>query len=162
MKNIFVLLAATSAISLATSAYASEETTKTSATSADGTTHTSDSTVKVDVDSKGRIDKTVTTDSSTDAKGVMNKKQDSSETQIEEKARGGYTQTTTNKHTDANGTDLTMKTMTNVDVDTDGKITTTATTEKTTDPKGLMNKEVSTTKSKSVNGKVIELNKKVK
>lgn len=174
MKNMFAILVATTAVGLATSSYAADEsaqdkskveykkdggyesTKSTEHTTTGGTTHSTETKVDVDVDRQGRVDKTSKTESTTDPKGLMNKKDDTSETQIEEKARGGYKQTTTRKHTDAEGTNTTYKTVTDVDVDGNGKITTTATTEKTVDPKGLMNKTSTESKTKAVNGRVVD------
>lgn len=173
MKHSMLLtLAATAAVSLASSAYAEEAQVKSKVeykkdggyessrtmeqTTPSGTAVTSDSKVDVSVDSKGRVDKTVKTEAGSDAKGLMNRKKDKSETHIEEKARGGYKQTTTRVHADANGTDTTYKTTTDVDVDDSGNVTTTATTEKTVDPKGLLNEKTSTSKVKTVNGRVVE------
>lgn len=175
MKNSFALLAVTAAIGLAASApaYAADEkaavkssvdykkdggyeATRTSEqVSAGGTKTTSKAKVDVDVDSQGRIDKTEKAETTTDPKGLMNKKQDTSKTEIEEKDRGGYKQTTTTKHIDASGTNITYKTVTDVDVDADGNVTTTAKTEKTVDPKGLMNADKVSSTTKAVNGKVV-------
>lgn len=175
MKNTFALLAATAAIGLAASApaYAVDEkaevkssldykknggyeATRTSEqVTAGGTKTTSKTKVDVDVDSQGRIDKTEKAETVTDPKGLMNRKKDTSSTEIEEKARGGYKQVTTTKHIDADGTNITYKTTTDVDVDSDGNVTTTAKTEKIVDPKGLMNAEKTTSTTKSVNGKVV-------
>ncbi len=174
MKNIFALLSATTMLTMGTGAFAADESAKSTSkvdykknggyestrsseqTTSDGTAHSSENKVDVDVDSKGNIDKTVKSTSSTDPKGMMNKKKDTSETEIEEKSNGGYKQTTTRNQTDADGTDITYKTTTNVDVDDKGNVVTTATTEKTVDPKGLMNKTKTTSKTKTVNGQVVE------
>lgn len=174
MKNMFAILAATTTLSVANSAYSIDEQTKnkstmeykdnggyeskrsTEHTTPDGTTHSSESKVDVEVDSSGNIDKTIKTESTVDPKGMWNKKDSTSETQIEEKANGGYKQTTTRKYTDANGTKITYKTVTEVDVDNAGNVTSTATTEKTVDPKGLMNETTTKSKTKAVNGRVIE------
>jgi hypothetical protein len=50
--------------------------------------------------------------------------------------------------------------VTDVDVDGSGNVTSTATTEKTTDPKGWMNETKSVSKTKKVNGVVIERSEK--
>lgn len=177
MKRIIAVLAATTALSLVNPAFAASEsaegktkvdyksnggyeaTRSAEQTSADGTKHKSDATVDVDVDSKGKTSKTVKAESVTDAKGLGNKKADAAKTTYEDKDRGGYKQTTTRKHADANGTDTTYVTTTDVDVDSDGNVTTTAKTEKTVDPKGLMNKKTTAAKTKTVNGKVVEQTK---
>lgn len=179
MKNIIAVLAITAATALPCATFAADETSESKAkveyetdggyessrssehTTPSGTTHSSESTVDVDVDSAGRVDKTVKTETVTDPKGLMNRKKDVSETEIEEKAYGGYKQTTTRKHKDAAGTDTTFKTVTDVDVDSTGNVTTTATTEKTVDPKGLFNKTTTESKTKTVNGRVVEKNKKI-
>ena len=179
MKNTFSLLAVTAAVSLATSAFAASESaevkstmenkknggyesTRTSdQTMRDGTKVSGESKVDVDIDSDGKVDKTVNNETIKDPKGMLNKKKDMNETEYEEKANGGYKQTTTSKHTDADGTNVTLVTTTDVDVDSSGKVTSVAKTEKTVDPKGLMNKETTTDKTKTVNGKVVDRTKKV-
>jgi len=178
MKNTFSLLAATAAVSLATSAFAASESaevkskmehkknggyesTRTSDQTTDGTRVSGESKVDVDVNSDGTVDKTVKNETVKDPKGMWNKKKDATKTEYEEKANGGYKQTTTSKHTDAEGTNITLVTTTDVDVDNAGNITSVAKTEKNVDPKGLMNQETTTDKTKTVNGKVIERTKKV-
>lgn len=178
MKNMLSVVIATASIGLATSAFAADESAETKSTldykknggyeskvtskevNQSGTSKNTESKVNVDVDSKGNVDKTVSDETTTDPKGLMNKKTDTSETQIEDKANGGYRQTTTRHHTDAEGTNTTYKTVTDVTVDDDGNVTSTATTEKTVDPKGLMNEKTTTSKTKTVNGKVVESKKK--
>lgn len=179
MKNMFAVLAATAAVGLASSSYAADETaqdkakmeykknggyvaTRSSEHSTDDTTRSSDSKVDVDVDSNGNVEKTIKSESTTDPKGMMNKKKDTSKTEIEEKANGGYKQTTVRKHTDANGTDTYYKTVTDVEVDNDGNVTSTATSEKTNDPKGWWNETKTTSKTKTVNGRVVEHTEKSK
>ena len=173
MKQMLAVLAATTALTLAAPTFAASESTDGSSkvsyksnggydasrsseqTSTDGTTTKSKGDVDVDVDSNGKTTKTVKAMSSTDPKGLGNKKADIAKTTYEDKDRGGYKETTVRKHKDANGTNTTYTTTTDVDVDTDGNVTTTAKTEKTVDPKGLMNSKTTTTKTKSVNGKVV-------
>lgn len=174
MKNIsFATFATTMAMGISAISYAAEnesektktryydnggyESTRSSEdTTANGTTHTSESKVGVEVDSNGRAQKKVKTSAVTDPKGLMNKKEDNAESQIEEKPRGGYKLTVTRQHTDANGTNVLYKTITDVDVDEAGNVTTTATTEKTVDPKGLMNETTTKSTTKSINGRVVE------
>lgn len=133
------------------------ESTRTSErTSKAGTKQTSKSTVDVDVDSDGKVEKSVNSKVVTDPKGLMNKKKNESETNIEEKKNGGYKQVTTRNHVDADGTNTTYETTTDVDIDSKGNVTTTAETKKTVDPEGLMNKTTTTSTTKSVNGKVVE------
>lgn len=177
MKNIFTLLAATTAISLAGSAYAADESAKVKSdmeykknggyeasrsaerTNASGTKHKSEAKVDVDVDSDGKTDKTVKSESSSDPKGLWNKKTNTSKTEVEDKERGGYKATTKNEHADRDGTSHKTEKKTDVDVDSDGDVTTTTTTEKTSNPKGLMNETTTKTKTKSVNGRVVESTK---
>jgi hypothetical protein len=179
MKKKFALLAATAAFGLATSAYAADDSAQTKSnveyknnggyeasrsaerTTTDGTTNASESKVDVSVDSNGNATKTEQTETSTDPKGLMNKKEDQNKTKFSEKENGGYTQTTTSKHKDADGTDVTLTTTTDVDIDKDGNVVTSAKTKKTVDPKGLFNSKTTTTKTKTINGRVVEQRKKV-
>ncbi len=173
MRNTLGALVATTAIGIASLAYADdatatnttienkanggyEATTKSSETTPNGTDKSSTGTESVDVDSKGNIDKTIKTESVTDPKGMWNKKTDNSESSIQEKSNGGYTQTTIRKHTDRSGTDTYYKTVTDVSVDSDGNVTSVATSEKTTKPKGWFNKTEASSKTKTVNGTVTE------
>lgn len=112
--------------------------------------------VDVDVDSDGKKSRTVTSKSTNDPSGLMNKSSKEGETTIEEKANGGYKQTTVREGVDSKGTSVYYKTVTDVEIDGKGNVTTTATTDKTTDPKGLFNKTSTSTKVKTVNGKVVE------
>lgn len=179
MKNTLSLLLVTAAVALATSSYAAdksaqvestmeqknnggyESSVKSEAVTAAGTKKTSESSVDVSIDSNGNLDKKVETENVADAKGLFNKKTDSSDTQIEDKANGGYKQTTTRRHADANGTNTVYKTVTDVSIDSDGNIVSNATTDKTVDPKGLMNKKTTTSRTKAVNGDVVLKTKKV-
>lgn len=129
-------------------------------TTADGTKHKAETNVDVDVNSKGLVDKTVTTESSADPKGILNKKKDTAKSELKEKDRGGYKQTVTRKHTDAEGTNVTAKETTEVEVDKEGNVTETTKTEEKIDPKGLMNQKKVVSKSKKVNGELIEQTKK--
>lgn len=177
MNNKFVLLAATAAVTLATSAFAAEEKANTKVeyknnggyeatrsvenTSANGTTVSSKSKVDVDVDAKGNVTRSIDTSTATDPKGMLNQKVDNGNTTFEEKSNGGYKQTTQRTHTDQQGTDITLKTVTDVDIDKKGNVITTAKTEKTVDPSGLFNSSTETSTSRSVNGVVVEQKKKV-
>jgi len=174
MKQFFALLTVSTAIGLAGTTYAAEEAAKVNTKveykkdggyeatrsseriTPSGTKNAAESNVDVSVDSKGRVDKKVKAEASSDPKGLLNKKQDTSETNIVEKDRGGFKQTTVRKHTDADGTNTTYKTVTDVDVDKDGNVTTKAMTERTVDPKGILNAVKSVTRSKTVNGQVVE------
>jgi len=60
------------------------------------------------------------------------------------------------------GTNVYYKTVTDVDVDTSGNVKTTATTEKTTDPKGLWNKTTTTNTTETVNGHLTKSSSKTK
>lgn len=177
MNSKISLLAATAAVALASASYAAEDkanskveyknnggyeaTRNAESTSANGTTVSSKSKVDVDVDSKGNVTRTLDTQASTDPKGMLNKQADNGKTVFEEKSNGGYKQTTERSHTDQQGTDITLTTTTDVDVDKKGNVITTAKTEKTVDPSGLFNSRTETSTSKSVNGVVVEQKKKV-
>jgi hypothetical protein len=67
-----------------------------------------------------------------------------------------YKQTTIRKHTDRNGTDTYYKTVTDVTIDSHGNVTSTVNSKKTIKPKGWFNKTESSSKTKSVNGTVVE------
>jgi len=177
MKTTLALLSATAVLALSGASLAADETVKGESkveykedggyestrsskhVTPEGTTHATETEVDVDVDSSGRASKTVKTEAVTDPKGLMNKKKDTSKTEIEEKPRGGYVQTTLSKHTEADGTDVTIKTVTDVDVDTSGNITTTAKSERVVDPKGWLNETKTTSTTKTVNGRVVEQKK---
>lgn len=129
-------------------------------TAPDGTVHSYEQKTDVDVED-GRTTKTTETVTKTDPPGLMNSRKDTSKTEIIEKPRGGYTQITTNEHKDLDGTDVTIKTTTEVDVGADGKIITTAKSEKIVNPQGLMNREKTTSQTKSINGRIVERLKEV-
>lgn len=172
--SLFTALAATAAISLTSAAFAADPSaemksnttykknggyeTKASSdqVTASGTAKSAETSVDVDVDSKGNVDKSVKMTATNDPKGLMNAKKDQSQTQIEEKTNGGYKQTTVRKHTEANGTNVYYKTVTDVDVDANGNVSSTTTSEKVTDPKGLWNETKTQSKTKSYNGKVVK------
>jgi hypothetical protein len=179
MNKLFAILAATTILASTVPAFAVEEsqesktkteykkdggydsTTTSSSTNTNGTANTAQSSTNVSVDSKGYVEKTTKSENTSDPKGLMNKEKDTSETTLDEKPRGGYKQVTMRKHLDANGTNIVYTTTTDVDVDANGNVTTTALTEKTVNPKGLMNETTTKTRSKSINGKMIEDSKKV-
>lgn len=180
MRNMLAVLAATAAIGMSGAGYAADESAQTNATvdykknggyetnrttdqtTANGTAVSTERKVDVTVDSSGNTDKSVKTESVIDPNGLGNKKNNNSETKIEEKSNGGYKQTTMSKHKDSNGTDTYYKTVTDVDVDSAGNVTSTATSEKVVDPKGLWNETKSTSKTKTVNGVVTEHSEKTK
>lgn len=177
MKNNLALLAATAAVTLASASFAAEDkanskveyknnggyeaTRNAETTSASGTTVSSQSKVDVDVDSKGNVTRSITTQNATDPKGMLNTQADNGKTVFEEKSNGGYKQTTERAHTDQQGTDIKLTTVTDVDIDKKGNVITTAKTEKTVDPSGLFNSRTETSTSRSVNGVVVEQKKKV-
>ena len=136
-----------------------ESSTTSESTTPGGGTKTTNKEVDVNVDARGRVDSTVTNTTTTDPKGLLNKQVNNAQTTIEEKTNGGYTQTTTRAHRDANGTSIVYKTVTDVDVDNKGNVQSTVKTEKTVDPKGLMNEKTSSSQTKTVNGKVVETKK---
>lgn len=168
MKNPLLALSTAILLALSAGAYAADEktdefesSTSTERTTTGGTVHSYEKNVDVDVDDKGRVNKSTTTETKVDPEGLLNTRKDTSTTEYEEKARGGYVQTTTNKHVDPDGANVTIKTVTNVDVDADGKITTTAKSEKVVDPEGLMNSTTTTSKTKTIDGVVVEEKKEI-
>ncbi len=168
MKHPLLVLSATTLLGLSTISFAAEDkpgeyNTKSSLehTTPGGTVHSYDKQVDVDVDDKGRVNKTTETKTKVDPEGLMNTKEDATTTEYEEKPRGGYKQTTIKKHTDDKGANVTIKTTTDVDVAENGEITTTAKSEKTVDPEGLMNSTKTIEETKSINGRVVEQKKEV-
>lgn len=177
MKNLVMILASTAAVGLASSAFAAnataenkssveykknggyEATATSEHTTAKGTAHEASEKVDVDVDSKGLRKETVKADSSTDPKGLLNAKKDTTKASYKDKDNGGYKQTKTDRHSDAAGTDTKVETTTDVDVDANNNATAVVKTEKTVDPKGLLNKKTTTNKAKAVNGVVVEQKK---
>jgi hypothetical protein len=134
-----------------------QTTTSSKSTTPDGTAKSSETDVDVSVDSKGYVTKDETVKDVTDPKGLRNKKKIIERLTTKEKPNGGYEKTTKSTETDAQGTDVSSETKTNVEVNPDtGDVTTTSTAEKTVDPKGLMNKQVMKKKVKTINGKVVE------
>lgn len=169
MKNPLLALSTAMVLALSAGAYAADEktdayesSTSTERTTTGGTVHSYEKDVDVDVNDKGRLIKSTTTEKKVDPEGLLNTMKDTSTTEYEEKARGGYKQTTTTKHVDPEGANVTIKTITNVDVDANGKITTTAQSEKVVDPEGLMNSTTTTSKTKTVDGVVVEQKKERK
>ena len=128
MKNLFTTILVSTAASFSPAVYAADEsaeseskveykdtggyesTRSTERVTPSGSKVTTEKTVDVDVDSDGLTERTIKTETTADPKGLMNKKQDNSETEIEEKERGGYKQVTTRKDTDANGTNIIYRT----------------------------------------------------
>jgi FlaG/FlaF family flagellin (archaellin) len=100
MKNIFVIMVATTALGLASSTYAADESAKnkssiemkenggyeadraSSETNANGTTRSFKSNVNVDVDDDGNITSTTDTKKTVDPKGLMNKTTTETETKM--------------------------------------------------------------------------------
>jgi hypothetical protein len=82
------------------------------------------------------------------------------ESSVDYKNNGGYESNVTSEEVNAAGTARTSEKSVDVDVDRNGNVVSTIDTEKTVDPKGLMNKKTTSTSTKAVNGKVIEMEKK--
>ena len=123
---------------------------KSKAVNAAGTERTGERKVDVEIDDNGSKSKTVTTKSAVDAEGLMNGKEDKAETKMEMNADGSSKTVKSNSHSNFNGTDTSTEVETKVDAN--GNVITE--TEKTVDPKGLLNK--STTTTKTINGKVVK------
>jgi hypothetical protein len=139
---------------------------KTTKTEMDGTFNSFEKKVDISVDSKGNTDKTITTESVVDAKGLGNKhvtktkdtetvkngetkatheasvdgKSVKADSSFEKDANGNYERKDTIARTDAAGTTRTSETKVNVKVDDNGNTKKTSVTENTTDPEGLGNK----------------------
>jgi hypothetical protein len=174
MKNILLSFAATTALTLASGVYAEDAssqkssnldykdnggytaTVKDSQTTSNGTDINSKTTADVDVDSNGNTTKTIKSKTTEDPKGLWNKKTHTGKLTYQDKDNGGYSKTLKTSDTDRAGTDTSLKSKTDVDVDKSGNVTKTTETDKVTDPSGLMNKTETVTKSKTVNGVVVE------
>lgn len=170
MKYTFAILATTAAMSIAASAHATDASAEaksdieykdnggyeakisSESKDANGTVKTVKATEDYDVDSDGLGSRTTEKTAVTDPEGLFNKSKNTSKTEVERKDNGGYEKTTTEKSTNADGTNVTTEVNTDVDVNDDGSVKANTTTEKTVDPKGLMNKTTTTIKSKAVNG----------
>jgi len=139
-----------------------EKTIKSENTSTIGTKKETESKVDVDVKNDGRVSKKEETSTVIDPEGLMNEKSKNTQTSYEEKQNGGYKQVTETRIKDAQGTNITLITTTDVDIDAQGNVVTTAKSEKKVDPKGLMNSTTSTHERKTVNGQLIEEKKEVK
>lgn len=180
MKNMIFSLAATTALTLAAQAYAADEsastttsvehkkdggyetTVKSKETTEAGTSITSKTKDDVDMDSNGKASRTIKSSSTVDPEGLGNKKTHTGKLKYEEKDNGGSSKTVTSKDTDAAGTNTYTKEKKDVDVDANGNVTTTVTKDQVTDPKGMMNKTETTSKTKMVNGVVTEESKETK
>lgn len=126
----------------------------------DGTVMKSTTDVDVSVDSKGRVSEEIDSKSTMDPEGLGNKKESITKVESKEKAGGGYEETKIQKNTDAAGTNVTTKVEKEVEHKRDGTVVETTEVKKTVDPKGLMNKETTTIKTKKVDGVVTERTEK--
>lgn len=179
MRTIVTLLAPAIAAGITMGAYADESyksnadmeqkdnggyeaTSNSESTDANGTTVTTDEKTNVDVDAGGHVKKKqVNNEIVTDPKGLWNKKTEKEKTTYEEKKNGGYKQTTVHSYKDRSGDSIYYRTVTDVDVDDRGNVTTTAKTEKTTKPKGWFSgSHTASSETKSINGTIIEQNSK--
>lgn len=130
-------------------------TTQESRKNADGTTVKGEAKVDVDVDSDGKVTKTIKNEKITDPKGILNEKAATTETSVEQKNRG-YSRETRTSNSNAAGTSTLTKEKRDVKIDAQGNVVENTTTDKVVDPKGLMNRESITTEEKRVNGQTVE------
>jgi len=181
MKKLSALMITAAFVGFASAGYAADDSTTTQGsvdykknggydasrsseqTLPDGSKKTSETTINKDVDSNGLATKKVTTETKVTppgtVNGLLNQKKDVSTSEVKEKDRGGSDRTDTQKHTDPNGTNVTVKTSVNKDVDKNGNVTETVKSQQTVDPQGLMNAKTTETKTKTVNGAVVEESK---
>lgn len=167
MNKTLQLLAAVSMIALTSSAFAQDNKTtykekdnggykvesKSDLTTHAGTDKTGSHKVDVDVSNDGSVTKTVKNKSSADAKGLMNSRGTVNETTTERNADGTAKTTSTHEKYNAAGTNVKTEKETEVKYDAHGNRKVITDTTKTVDPKGLMNKSETTTRT--VNGKVV-------
>ena len=172
IKTILSLLSTTAIIGFASAGYAADDSVKTKFKGSDnggyeasssaehttkaGTTIKSDKEVDVDIDDDGTVTKKTTSESKTDAKGLMNTKKNVTEVETKKKADGDYTRDTTTKHVNDDGTNVSTDAETAVDVKDNGDVETKTTIEKKVDPKGLFNSTKEKSEIKMINGKVVE------
>jgi hypothetical protein len=175
MKIAIALLSATAAITLPAYVFAADQSAtidsssqykdnggySTSATAkstdANGTETTAKQSEDVDVDNNGDKTTHVKKVTTVDPKGSNNEKKTVSDVTTQQKANGNYSKSVTNKNLNGGGTDVTTKSNTDVKVDPQGNVTKTTDTEKTVDPKtGLFSAQTTSTKTKTVNGQVVD------
>jgi hypothetical protein len=189
MKMNHILLVTTAMIALGSPAFAADKETyesstkiekekngnfseksKTSKTLMDGTFNSFEKNVDIKVDSKGNIDKTITTEQVVDAKGMGNKhitktkdtetrkdgktsftheasvdgKKVTSDSNFEKDANGNYERKDTITRTDAAGTTRSTEKEETLKMGANGTMEKTTTVESSTDPKGLGNKTTET------------------
>lgn len=80
----------------------------------------------------------------------------SNKTEYEEKENGGYKVESSSEVTNSNGTDKSATHKVDVDVDDKGNVEKTVEHKTKVDPKGLMNSTTTKSKTKTVNGVVVE------
>jgi hypothetical protein len=178
MKNVILSLAVTTALAVAAGSYAADESADTKSnleykenggykasvttekTTPEGTAISSKTKKNVDVDADGKTTSTMRSSSVEDPTGLRNKKIHTGELDYRDKDNGGYKKSVTSTDTDAAGSNTSTSQKTNVDVDAAGNKTITEESTRVIDPPGLMNKTQTVTKSKTVNGVVVEDNTK--
>ena len=167
MNKTLQLLAAVSMIALTSSAFAQDNKTtykekdnggykvesKSDLTTHAGTDKTGSHKVDVDVSDDGSVTKTVKNKSSADAEGLMNSRGTVNETITKHKADGTAKINSVKEKYNAAGTNLKTEVETQVKYDANGNRKVITDTTKIVDPKGLMNKSETTTRT--VNGKVV-------
>lgn len=174
MKSVLPVFASIIAVSFGTFAFAAEEQGKAegsfeykknggfeSSVTSEGTDESgvktkSETTVDVDVDRKGNVNRNISSEMTTDPKGLLNKKKESSEVELKEKAGGGYEMESTNEVKDRAGTNITEEKKVDVTVDKKGNVKETVKTSKEVDPEGLGNSTTVTEETTKVNGRVVE------
>lgn len=171
MKQFIAALGTVSAIALATTAFAADgpnNTTeykakdnggysvesKSDVTTRAGTDKKGSEKVDVTVDDNGRVSKEIKSEGSADPKGLMNAKSNTHEETYKQKDNGGWKGKAVTEHKNAAGTNTKTEVETDVEVNADGTVDKTVEKTKIVDPKGLMNKQKTTTKT--VNGRVVD------
>lgn len=168
MKKTLQLLAAVSMIALSSSAFAQDNKTEykekdnggykveseSKLTTAAETDKKGSHKVDVDVSNDGSVTKTVKDKAVTDPKGLMNGRSTVKETVTEHNADGTAKIKSVQEKYNAAGTNIKTKSETKIGVDANGHQRAVTETTKIVDPKGLMNKTESVTKT--VNGQIVK------
>lgn len=126
-------------------------------TDAAGTTVKSETKAELDVNDDGTSTKTTKQEHITDPKGTLNERAQTTETKVKRNDDGYSTETRTS-NSNAAGTSTLTKQQREVKRDAQGNVIETTKTDKVVDPKGLMNREATSTEQKRINGELVENN----
>ncbi len=139
-----------------------EAVTKAEEVDAAGTKKTKTTKVDVDVNSDGLASKkSLESKAVVDPKGLGNKSTHELKSTAKADSDGGYDANTTEKISNADGTNITREKDVEVEIDSKGNVQKTTRVEESIDPTGLMNKTKTVSETKTVNGKVVDQKEEV-